>query len=494
MSTMSTSEEYIGYARDISYVAGAQIAVSLLQFARLPILTKWLGASLYGTWSLIWVTVVLITPLATLGLGMAFTRFLAVERDNARIRESFLSVVFTILAAGVFVSIILILCSDLFASSIIGDINSSHLIRLASFMVLTQALSQVGVRFFQTFRKMKWYSTLLAAKATAQLGLMVAFLLLGWELKGLIIAVLISDTLCLAVALSAALGQIGFQFPRFTELKSYLKYGLPLVPGSAILWVIHSSDRYIIGYFMEAKDVGIYTAAYALASIISLFRVPLQMVLLPAVSKSYDDGEIAKTRTYLKYSLKYLMMLSIPSAFGLSILASPLLHILTTAEFTSGSVVIPFVASGLLFYGLYQVCMNVLYLGKKTYWILWLLSISAALNIGLNLLLIPHLGILGAAVATLAAYFVLGMLTALVSLRYFKFDLNLPFTVKSILASAIMALAIWLLNPVSITGVTVSILLGVVIYFVIIFVLKGFDKKELSLFKDLVSRHNTKRN
>ena len=489
---MTTSQDYVTYAKDIGLVAGAQIAVSLLQFARLPILTKWLGTSLYGTWSLIWVTVVLITPLATLGLGLAMVRFLAAEGDVARIRDRFLSVVFTVLAAGVFVSIILILCSDLFASSIMGDINSSHLVKLASFMVLTQALSQIGVAFFRTFRQMKWYSALTAAKAAAQLGLMVAFLLLGWELKGLIIAVLISDTLCLTAAISAALRQIGFQFPRFTELKSYLKYGLPLVPSSAMLWIIHSSDRYMVGYFMEAKDVGIYAAAYALASIISLLLVPLQVVLLPAVSKSYDDGEIARTRTYLKYSLKYLMMLSIPSAFGLSILASPLLRILTTAEFTSGSVVIPFVASGLLFYGLYQACMHIVYLVKKTSWILWLLSISAALNIGLNLLLIPRLGILGAAVATLIAYAVLGILAVIISFRYLKFDLDFPFIAKSIVASVIMALAIWLLNPISITWVIISILLGVFVYFAIMFAFKGFDKKELALLKGLVSGSDSK--
>jgi len=55
---VSTIEEYKGYARDIGFVAAAQIAVSLLLFVRLPILTKWLGVSLYGTWSLIWVTIV----------------------------------------------------------------------------------------------------------------------------------------------------------------------------------------------------------------------------------------------------------------------------------------------------------------------------------------------------------------------------------------------------------------------------------------------------
>ncbi len=59
----SSTEEYIGYAKDIGIVAGAQIATGLLRFIRLPILTKWLGASLYGTWSLIWVTIVLIVSL-----------------------------------------------------------------------------------------------------------------------------------------------------------------------------------------------------------------------------------------------------------------------------------------------------------------------------------------------------------------------------------------------------------------------------------------------
>ncbi|MEA3431784.1 MAG: flippase, partial [candidate division WOR-3 bacterium] len=455
--------------------------------------TKFLGASLYGTWSLIWVTIVLVTPLAVLGLQAAFTRFLAAETDTDTIRERFLSVVFTVLGAGILVSLILILCSDLFASSIIGDINSSYLVKLASFMILTQTLSQIGVTFFRTFRQMKWYSALTVAKAAAQVGLMGCFLLLGWELKGVIIAVIISDILCLAIAFFIALKQVGFQLPRFTELKSYLKYGLPLVPTSAMLWIINSSDRYMIGYFMEANDVGIYTAAYSLAHLISLFLGPLQVVLLPTVSKSYDDGEIAKTRTYLKYSLKYVMMLAIPAAFGLSILASPLLRILTTSEFTPGSIVIPFLSFGILFYGLYQVCLHVIYLVKKTCWVVRLLSVSAALNIGLNLLLIPRMGILGASMASLIAYAVLGVVTTVISLRYFKFDLGLPFIAKSVLASAVMALIIWLFNPLSITRVIISILLGAVIYSAIIFALKGFNKNELSMVKDFVSGFSIRR-
>jgi O-antigen/teichoic acid export membrane protein len=482
---LSPFEEYKGYAKDIGLVAGAQIAVALLHFARLPILTKWLGASLYGTWSLIWVTVVLITPLATLGLGMAMVRFLAAEKDKAKIRERFISVLTTSLVAGAVISLILVLCSNLFATSIMGDADSSYLFRLGSIMIITQALSQISIAFFRSFRQMKWYSALTVIKAAVQLGLISGLVLLGWEVKGVILAVIASDILGIVIALSIALRQTGLQLPRFTEIKGYLKYGLPLVPTGAMLWIMASSDRYMIGYFMQSEDVGIYTAAYTLTHVMSLFLSPLRTVLLPTVSKSYDDGDIAKTKTYFKYSLKYLLMLTIPATFGLSVLASPLLRILTTAEFTSGSLVIPFVAFGLLIFEFYQICLNVFYLVKKTYWVLRLLILSAALNIGLNLLLIPHLGIVGAAVATLIAYAVLAIFTVVIAFRHFKFDLGFVFIMKSVLASAVMAGAIWLYKPWGITEVVIAILLGIIVYFAIILVLKGFSKNELSMIKEL---------
>lgn len=99
---------------------------------------------------------------------------------------------------------------------------------------------------------------------------------------------------------------------------------------------------------METKDVGIYTAACGLGNMIYHFLTALGIILFPTVSKSYDDGEIAKTRTYLRYSMKYLMALSIPGAFGLSVLAAPLLRMLTTPEFTSGNAVVPFIVFGLV--------------------------------------------------------------------------------------------------------------------------------------------------
>lgn len=481
-------EGYTAYAKDVGYVIGAQLLVALLNFFRLPILTKWLGTSLYGTWSLIWVTVTLLTSVASLGLSMAMVRYLAAERDRSKTREAYLSMLFTVLAAGISVSLLLVLFVSFSSVPLLGDVGSPGTVALASFMILTQSLSQISIAFFRTFRQMLRYSIFMVAHATGQVGLMLCFLLAGWQLTGAIIAVLASDILCFTVAFIIALRQIGFQFPKFTQMPKYLRYGLPLVPASVTLWIINSSDRYIIGYFMEATDVGIYSAVYVIAHIIPLFLGPMKAVLLPTVSKSYDDGDAASTKTYFRYTLKYSMLLSIPAAFGMSVLAAPLIRILTTPEFIPGSTVLPFIASGLVIFELYSIGSNIFYLVKKTQWILWLLVITAVLNVALTVLLVPLWGILGAGVASLIAYAVSGILTIAIGFRYFKFDLGFSFLGKSVLASIVMALAIWLLHPVSIIHVVMSIILGAIIYFVLILIMKSFSRRELGLFKEMLSR------
>ena len=60
----ASERESLSFARDVGFVGAAQLGASLLQFVRLPILTKELGVDLFGTWSLILVTVSLLTPLA----------------------------------------------------------------------------------------------------------------------------------------------------------------------------------------------------------------------------------------------------------------------------------------------------------------------------------------------------------------------------------------------------------------------------------------------
>ncbi len=479
---MNQKQEYRTFGRQVGYVIAANVVTLLLGLVQVPILTKGLGAALYGNWSLINVTVSLIVPFSMLSFSMSVVRFLSAEKDIGRVREDFFSACVLVFISGTIFSLLLFFLSDFLAASIFKDAGASSYIKLGSGLVLLNSLLPVVLAFFRMRRKIGFYTTLNLSQDILQFGLIVAAILLGYKLGGVIIAFIISGILIIAIALFVILRQTGFQLPRFSNMKSYLKWGIPLTPNSAMLWIMNVSDRYIVSYFLGVAAAGIYSAAYSIGQYASFVLLPLSIVLYPTISKTYDEGNLDETRRYLKYSLKYLMMIAIPAASGLSILAKPLLQILTTPEFVIGSSVVPWVAFGVVLYCFYQTCVNIILLAGKTHIAVWLLGASAALNIILNLILIPRMGIVGAAIATLVAYTVLGILTLAVTRRYLKFNLNLLFIAKSILASGVMALCIWLISPESILMVIVSILAGIVIYFGVLLLARGLSRQEIKFF------------
>jgi len=483
---MSQNQEYGTFGRQVGYIIAANIAALLLGFIRIPILTKGLGAGLYGTWSLINVTVSLIVPFAMLGYSMSIVRFLSAEKDTGRVREDYFSACSLVFISGTVFSLILFFLSDYLAVAIFKDAGSSSYIKLGSVLILINSLYPVILAFFRMRRKIGLYTILNLIQDVLQIGLTVAAILLGYRLGGVISAFIISGIMIIAIALFVIFRQTGFQRPRFSNMKSYLKWGVPLTPNSAIMWIIHVSDRYMVSYFLGVASAGIYSATYAIGQYASFTMAPLGIVLYPTISKSYDEGNLDETRKYLKYSLKYLMMIAIPAAFGLSILAKPLLQILTTPEFVTGSAVVPWVAFGVVLNCFYQTCVYIIHLVGKTHITVRLLGTSAVLNVVLNLILIPRMGIVGAAIATLAAYGVLCILTLAVTRRYLKFDLNLPFIGKSILASGVMTLCIRLINPESIAMVIVSIIAGIIIYFVVLLLIRSFSRQETKFFATFI--------
>lgn len=489
---MELNKEYSKFGRQIGYIIGAGIISSLIGLITLPVLTKGLGAELYGTYSVVETTILLISPIAGLGFTTALVRFLAGEKDKSTIRDSFFSPYCVMLTSGIVFSLLLFFSSEQLAKLIFGDISSAIYIKLASAVILLNPIGGLSLAFFRAFRQIGLYTTLSLIKNACQIGLIILAILLGFQLVGVFIAMVLTSIIFDLVTLLIIVKRIGIQLPRFTNIKSYLRFGVPLTPNVAIAWITSSSDRYMISYFMGVTATGIYSAAYGLASYASFALLPLQTVLFPTVSKLYTENNLEETRNYLKYSFKYFMMIAIPSAFGLSILAKPVLQILTTPEFVPGSIIVPFVALSAILYSLFQVSVNLIYLVKRTQLIVRLLSISAALNIALNLILIPRMGILGAAVATLTAYGVLGVLTLIITRRHLKFDLSTSFIFKSIFSSAIMASCIWLINPESIALTIISILGGALIYLAVLILIKGLNKEEITFFINFV-KDNIKR-
>jgi|SRR5450759_2217007 len=473
-------EKYTLTARRLGLTAVVAPLTALSNFILLPILTKNLAIADYGTWALIMVTIGLLPWLVTLGLPAAMTRFLAAATDKDDIREAFYSMGLIVLLTSSILSGLLFLFVPQIAASV--SHGNTTIAQLLIPNIVLACLILYVLQYFVTFQQIKTYSVLIVFNAYLNTALIAFFILSGYGLQGALIALLIQQLVVFAVMLYLIVAQIGVAIPKFRHVRQYLAFGMPLVPADISAWIVDSSDRYLIAFFLGAAAVGYYSPAYALGGTLSMVAAPLVTLLLPILSKHYDNNNIADVRTILTYSLKYYEGIALPCVFAVSVLSKPLLLVLTTQQIAAnGYLVTPLVASGAVLIGTGTVVMRVLALTKKTAIVGTIWILSAVLNFGLNLVLIPYLGLLGAALATFLTFLVAFVLITYYSLRQFKFDLNGRFIVKSICSSSIMALFLIFWNPSGLLSIVLSIALAAIIYVTILLVLRGFTIQEIKL-------------
>jgi O-antigen/teichoic acid export membrane protein len=489
---METRSDYSLFGRQIIYFIGVAIAIQLLGFIQFPIITKSIGPTYYGILNIITTTIALVVPVASIGFRSSLIRFLAAEKNKSRISEDFIAVFSIVFISGLVFSALLFLFSNIIATEIIKNSEATPYIKIASILILLNTLFELPIGFFSAQRNMGIRASILLAKDVLLLLLIVIFINLNWGLNGIILALIFSNLIINIASFTIIFRNTGISVPKLGNSVRYLKWGLPLIPNSALLWIIHISDRYMVSYFLGVTSAGIYSAAYTMGNYASFLLIPIGIVIYPNIFKSYDEGKIEETKRYFKYTIKYLMMITIPAAFGISILAKSLLRILTTSAFVSGSIIVPVVAAAAVVYCFYQISIYVIHAVNKTRLTVRLLLMSVLINVVLNLILIPIMGIMGAAVATLIAYAALGIVSIVITQKYIKFDLSLPFIGKSIFASIVMSALIWLFNPKSLVFLIISIIGGALIYFIVLFLIRGFNKNEITFFIHFVKEHLSK--
>ena len=357
---------YQKFARDVGFIGIVQVLTNLGNFLLLPIITKSLGTYDYGLWAQINITVSLISPLALMGLSMGLVRFLSSETDKKIIREAVYSILFFVTISGLLASFLLYTFAEPLATFGFKDPGATYFIQAGSLLILLNVIEPVSLFYFRVFRQIKKFSYLTLFEAFGKLLFILVLLKMGYGLLGVIAATLLVQGVIILIAFLTIISQIGFVIPRFTYIKEYLQFSLPLTPNALIRWVTESSDRYLVTYFLGLKSVGIYSAACSFGSLIQLFVSPLQLILLPELSKLYDENKIDEVRIYMSHSLRYFLLISIPAVFGLSALAKPLLRIFTTEDFLSGWFVIPVIAFSGLLAGIVQIFVNTLFIVKKT--------------------------------------------------------------------------------------------------------------------------------
>jgi O-antigen/teichoic acid export membrane protein len=197
-----------------------------------------------------------------------------------------------------------------------------------------------------------------------------------------------------------------------------LRYGLPLVPHGLAAWVLNLSDRWLIGLLIglpaaaAQSAVGVYAFGYALGQSVALLAMSFNAAWVPVwYARGDSDHGPALLREMTSLVLAGLALLAV----AVAALAPEVTRVLATARWGAqadvAADVIVVVAAASLAYGLYFMLVSTVFLRRRTAGLPLLTLVAGAANVGANLLLIPRLGLLGAAWSTLVGYATLTALT-----------------------------------------------------------------------------------
>ncbi|MEI7424914.1 MAG: flippase [Candidatus Staskawiczbacteria bacterium] len=474
------------FTKNIGILGITQILLSLSNIVMLPIITKLLGAENYGIWTQLLVTIGLVSPFAVIGLPYTLVRFLPGEKDLEKTRDGIWSVFTIILGISILVCSIFVY----FSLPISKLFNCDKIfIQILPFIIMFSCLNSAFSSVFRAYGQIKEYCSFSLFEKLGETTLAITAIFLGYKLLGVILSVLIMQSLTFLVMGSLIIKRIGIKFPKFIRIKEYLTFGSPSILGDISSWVVQASDKYFVGFFLGTLFVGYYAPAYTLGGAVGFVMSPLIFLLPATLSKHYDDGEIDKVKTYLKYSLKYFLVLAIPAFFGLNILSKQLLTIFSTPEIAQYSYhIVPFISLSILLYGAYAIIVQILVLKKKTHvsGSIWL--IAAVLNFGLNFILIPIFGILGASITTLIAYAFAFSATYYYSFKEMKFEIDWTSIFKNFLATTLMSLLVIAFWPIGSYKTILAIIIGIIVYGIMTILLKTFSKKETIFLKELFKK------
>lgn len=464
----------------------------------MPIIIKTVGVTIYGGYILVSTMVGLIYGLSSFGVGFKSGRFLpAAEGEEERSAIFYPQFYFQLLSI-IVLSLIFILFYPIFDKLFFkGGINFLKWLILP-FLVFNLIYSQI-VSYFLSTHRVSYFNYATVAFPYINIALIVLIYLTTRSLSiNILFITQILSYLILSIPLTLLFfreSSLKFILPDKKNLIEDVKLGFPLRVNYIMDFLLSSSDRYLITYFITVAAVGYYNPGYALGSIIIFFPRVSGVVLTPLLSKAIDNGKLLEAQNMLNYTIRGFLLLAIPFIVGAAVLSRPLLYLFANAEVAQKAyLVTPVVAAATLFFGLNVILSNALWVKMKTAVMLKMNMLAAVINLTLNLaLLYIFKNVLVAAFTTLISYLIVFISIRRVVMKDWPVNFGLEVILKSIAASAIMGAALYLIssylgkNAYRVWFLLSEILIGIAVYILALLAMKTLSHKELLYCKKAFS-------
>lgn len=395
------------------FVVG-NIGSKFIQFLLVPLYTYTLSSSEYGITELILTTVNLLMPVFSVSIADGLLRF---GLDSHLKKEQVMKCSLLIVLFG---SIMSVVCIPIFQiSSVISKWILPFLIILN--LRIYKDVFAINLKIQDKNRLFAIDGILYTLTLCIANIIFLAWFKLG--ISGYFLAYIIANVLSIIFLIV-----VGSPFKNFNNetldpklLKSILIFSLPMIVNGISWWIINASDRYMIQWFMSESDVGIYSVASKIPSFITTFTgVFNQAWIISSVIEFDNENE---KHFYSETFHNYYAILFFGSACLLAII-KPFMKLYVSQEYYIAWKYTTFLICSSVMSGIGAFTSGIYAATKKNTNVMLTTITGALFNIILNFILIPTIGVMGAAIATYISWTVIAITRILNIRSFFPFYIN----------------------------------------------------------------------
>jgi O-antigen/teichoic acid export membrane protein len=399
-----------GYLRRLATTGAAYTAASILSkviaVALLPLYTRYLSTEDYGAAEVLFAAVVSASIIVRLGLIEAILRFYYLDDENPeRVVKSTFAGLFWLSTLGVLIALPLAApLSELLLPNPekLGG-SAPELVRIAIVGLWVLTMWEFMLTLFRLEERARAYFVTTILSVIAAISLTV-ILVVGLDegARGLLIGSYASGAAFVLALIALQWRRLSLRFDP-ALLRRLFRFGLPTMPAEVSLYALNFADRLIIARSLGLAEAGLYSLGVKFAQAVNVLVRGFQLAWPPLAYSIRDDDEAR--RTYATVVTLFVAGCSFVVA-GMWLFSRWIVRALAAPKFFDSYEVIGLITVAVTLYALYLVLVVILGRTGRTEFNLPAAIGALAVNVGLNLLLVPQLEIVGAALALVASYLV----------------------------------------------------------------------------------------
>lgn len=393
-------KHFIALSRDSLIYGLGNAVTALIFFFAAPILTRLLSPAEYGAVALISSTITFLNLIMIFGMDTATTLTFYQKKTS---KKGIISGVFFFL---ILWGLLLVSLAILFSNNIAQLVFHSSIYRYPLILALAAAFLTLIINFAKTIFRLQFqakiFAIVTAINAVLVMSLSIVALYLYHNITGYFAGSLGGTFLTFISAVYLIRKDITFKID-WPKLKETITHGAAIVPVSLAYFVFNLSDRFFVSKYWGLNELGLYAIAININSIIAFFSIALGRAWIPYILNMYQTSKNTFHR-FMPRVFTYFVIFFCLLAVGISIFRNEILQILTVPKYFGAADAVGILSIGMIFSASIQVTSIGIYVAKKTKKLAYLTVIAAILNTGLNYVLIPKFGMVGAAWATTLTY------------------------------------------------------------------------------------------